>query len=133
MDELRVKLFEMLKQTIRPEFLNRIDEIILFKPLTMSEIRQIVDLQLKVVQRTVAAKNIQLEFTDDLRTWLAKIGFDPSYGARPLKRLIQKHVINKLSEQILSGAVSEGDTIEVTQNDRGHVEFTTKVKAELAG
>jgi ATP-dependent Clp protease ATP-binding subunit ClpB len=133
MDDLRLKLFEMLKQTIRPEFLNRIDEIILFKPLTMNEIRQIVDLQLKAVQRTVAAKNIQLEFTEDLRVWLAKIGFDPSFGARPLKRLIQKHVVNKLSEQILSGTVSEGDTVEVTQNDRGHVEFATKVKADVAG
>jgi len=132
MDELRVRLLEMLKQTIRPEFLNRIDDIILFKPLTMAEIQQIVELQLKNVQKLLAAKNMTLEFTDDLKEWLAKAGFDPSYGARPLKRTIQKHVVNKLSEKILSGAIAEGDTIEVSADERGGVDFVVKAKAEVA-
>jgi ATP-dependent Clp protease ATP-binding subunit ClpB len=132
MDDLRVRLLEMLKQTIRPEFLNRIDDIILFKPLTMAEIQQIVELQLKNVQKLLAAKNITLEFTDDLKEWLAKAGFDPSFGARPLKRTIQKHVVNKLSEEILSGAIAEGDTIEVTADERGGVDFVVKAKAEVA-
>jgi len=132
MDDLRVRLLEILKQTIRPEFLNRIDDIILFKPLTMAEIQQIVELQLKNVQKLLAAKNITLAFTDDLKEWLAKAGFDPSYGARPLKRTIQKHVINKLSENILSGAIAEGDTIEVSADERGGVDFVVKAKAEVA-
>ncbi len=132
MDDLRVRLLEILKQTIRPEFLNRIDDIILFKPLTMAEIQQILELQLKNVQKLLAAKNITLAFTDDLKEWLAKAGFDPSYGARPLKRTIQKHVINKLSENILSGAIAEGDTIEVSADERGGVDFVVKAKAEVA-
>ena len=131
MDELRVRLLEMLKQTIRPEFLNRIDEIILFKPLTMGDIQQIVQLQLRHVRELATAKNITLEFSDELREWLAKAGFDPAFGARPLKRTIQKHVINKLSEQILSGTIADGDTVDVSLDERGDVEFLTKAKAAV--
>jgi ATP-dependent Clp protease ATP-binding subunit ClpB len=131
MSELRMKLFEMLKQSIRPEFLNRIDDIILFKPLTMSEIEEIVNLQLARVQKQVAAKNIHLEFHDEMRAWLAKIGYEPSFGARPLKRVIQKYVVNKLSENILSGAVGEGDTVDVRLDHRGMVEFVVRVNAEV--
>jgi ATP-dependent Clp protease ATP-binding subunit ClpB len=133
MDDLRVRLLEMLKQSIRPEFLNRIDDIILFKPLTLAEIKQIVDLQLRNVQKLVAAKNITLEFTDDLKDWLARAGFDPSFGARPLKRTIQKHVVNKLSENILSGAIADGDSIKVSADDRGGVDFVVTAKAAAAG
>lgn len=133
MGELRVQLFDMLHQTIRPEFLNRIDEVILFKPLTMSEIKQIVDLQLKSVQRLVAEKNIVLEFTEEVREWLAKIGYEPTFGARPLKRVIQKYVVNTLSQKILEGSVGEGDTVEVVLDRRGLVEFVTRVRAEVAG
>ncbi|HEX9614223.1 MAG TPA: ATP-dependent chaperone ClpB [Bacteroidota bacterium] len=132
MGELRLKLFDMLRQTIRPEFLNRIDEIVVFKPLTSSEIRSIVALQLKSVQRMASAKGISLSFTDELMTWVAKIGYEPSFGARPLKRVIQKYVVNGLSEKILSGSVSEGDTVEIGLDRRGMVEFVTRMKAEVA-
>jgi ATP-dependent Clp protease ATP-binding subunit ClpB len=132
-DEIRVRLLELLRQSIRPEFLNRIDEIILFKPLTLTEIKQIVDLQLSGVQKRLAAKEITLEFTKDLREWLARAGFDPSFGARPLKRTIQRHVINRLSEKILAGEIAVGDHIEVDVDDRGGVDFITKVKAKVAG
>jgi ATP-dependent Clp protease ATP-binding subunit ClpB len=132
MGGLRVQLLELLRQTIRPEFLNRIDEIILFKPLTMSEVRQIVDLQLKGVQKLVAAREISIEFTDDLKDWLAQQGFDPSFGARPLKRTIQKHVVNRLSEKILAGEIAPGDHLEVGADDRGGVEFITRATAESA-
>jgi ATP-dependent Clp protease ATP-binding subunit ClpB len=132
MSDLRVRLLEMLRQSIRPEFLNRVDEIILFKPLTMSEIQQIVDLQLAGVQKLLAGKNITLEFTPDVREWLARAGYDPSFGARPLKRTIQKYVVNRLSEKILAGEIVEGDHIEVEANVRGGVEFITKAKAEVA-
>jgi len=131
MDELRVRLLEMLKQAIRPEFLNRIDEIILFKPLTMTDIQQIVQLQLRHVQQLVVARNITLHFSGELQEWLAKAGFDPAFGARPLKRAIQKHVINKLSEHILSGTIADGDTVAVGMDERGAVEFLTKAKAEV--
>ncbi len=131
MGELRVNLFEMLKQSVRPEFLNRIDEIIVFKPLTMLELAKIVELQLRQVQKMVEEKNITLKFTPDAKARLATIGYDPSYGARPLKRVIQKYVINTLSEKILSGAISEGDSVEVGTDHRGMIEFITKVKAEI--
>ncbi len=131
MGELRVKLFEMLKQSIRPEFLNRIDEIIVFKPLTMLELAKIVELQLKQVQKLVADKNITLEFTPDAKARLATIGYDPSYGARPLKRVIQKYVINTLSEKILSNDIVEGDTVEIGIDHRGMIEFLTKVKSDV--
>ncbi|MCX6143425.1 MAG: ATP-dependent chaperone ClpB [Ignavibacteriales bacterium] len=126
MAELRVQLLEMLRQSIRPEFLNRIDEIILFKPLTMTELEQIVNLQLEGVRKRLAAKNIVLEFSQDLREWLAKAGYDPAFGARPLKRTIQKYVVNHLSEKILSGDVTDGDHVLVNVDDRGSVEFITK-------
>jgi ATP-dependent Clp protease ATP-binding subunit ClpB len=131
MGELRVQLLEMLRQSVRPEFLNRIDEIILFKPLTMTELRKIVELQLLQVQKLVADKNITLEFTDEAKERLAAIGYDPSYGARPLKRIIQKYVINTLSENLLSGSVVEGDTVEIGTNNRGMIEIVTKMKPEL--
>jgi ATP-dependent Clp protease ATP-binding subunit ClpB len=124
---MRVQLMEMLRQSIRPEFLNRIDEIILFKPLTMNETKQIVGLQLEDVRKRLAAKNIALEFTDDLREWLAQAGYDPSFGARPLKRTIQKYVVNRLSEKILAGDVADQDHVTVTVDGRGTVEFISKV------
>jgi len=126
MGELRVKLFEMLKQSIRPEFLNRLDEIIVFKPLTMSELSKIVDLQLRQAQKMLMEKNITLIFTEDAKSRLATIGYDPGFGARPLKRVIQKHIINILSEKILAGEVAEGATIEIGTDHRGMIEFKMK-------
>ncbi len=131
MGELRVQLFEMLKQSVRPEFLNRIDEVILFKPLTMTELKKIVELQLKQVQKLVADKNIKLEFTADAKERLATIGYDPSFGARPLKRIIQKYVINTLSEKLLTGSVADGDTVEIGTDNRGMIEFVAKTKPEV--
>jgi len=131
-NDLRVKLFEMLRQSIRPEFLNRIDEIILFKPLAMSDITKIVELQLRHVKKMLEAKNISIEFTDEVKEWLGKIGYDPSLGARPLKRTIQKYVVNTLSEKLLSAEITDGDTVEVGLDKRGLIEFVKKVNAEVA-
>ena len=128
MGELRVELFDMLRQSVRPEFLNRIDEIILFKPLTLTELKKIVELQLQQVQKLVADKNITLDITADAKERLATIGYDPSFGARPLKRIIQKYVINMLSEKLLSGSVVDGDTVEIGTDNRGMIEFVTKAK-----
>jgi ATP-dependent Clp protease ATP-binding subunit ClpB len=133
MGDLRVQLFAMLRQSVRPEFLNRIDEIILFKPLTMTELSKIVELQLRQVQKLVADRNITLEFTAEAKERLATIGYDPSYGARPLKRVIQKYVINILSEKLLSGDVVDGDTVEIGTDNRGMIEFVTKIKPKIVG
>jgi ATP-dependent Clp protease ATP-binding subunit ClpB len=131
MGELRVQLFEMLRQSVRPEFLNRIDEIILFKPLTMTELGKIVELQLRQVQKLVADKNITLTFTDEAKERLATIGYDPSFGARPLKRIIQKYVINTLSEKLLSGDVSDGDTVEIGTDNRGMIDVKKAMKPNV--
>jgi ATP-dependent Clp protease ATP-binding subunit ClpB len=84
-----------------------------------------VNLQLEGVRKHLSEKNITIEFSNDLREWIAKMGFEPSYGARPLKRTIQKYLVNRLSEKILGGEVAEGDRVIVSVDDRGIVEFTS--------
>ena len=128
MNELRVSLMDLLKATIRPEFLNRVDEIILFKPLTSNDIRMIVDLQLKYLINKVERNQMTLEIDEDVKDWLGKLGFDIAYGARPLKRTIQKHITNILSEKILNAEFLPGDTIGMSLDNRGLIEFTVKRK-----
>ena len=110
--EVRRKVMEILARSLRPEFLNRIDEIILFHPLTMAEIMQIVDIQMDSINRRLKDQNIVLSLTDRAREELAQVGFDPVYGARPLKRAIQQAIMNPLAQQILARTVGKG-TIEV--------------------
>jgi ATP-dependent Clp protease ATP-binding subunit ClpC len=110
-----------LKRTFRPEFLNRIDEVIIFKPLTEEQIRQIVDLQMKEVQKRLADRKITVTLTDKAKDWLAKTGFDPSFGARPLKRTIQREVETPLSKKILQGEFKEGDEVKVDLSSEGLV------------
>ena len=97
----------LLRQTIRPEFLNRVDEIILFQPLLKKEIKGIIRIQLENLKTLVGQTGIQLEFSDYLLDYLAENGFDPQYGARPLKRLIQKELVNLLSKKILAGEIDK--------------------------
>ena len=105
------ELFELLKQTIRPEFLNRIDELIMFTPLNRNEIRDIARLQFNQVAQTLAEMGIQMEASSDALDWLAQLGYDPQFGARPLKRVIQKRILNELSKEILSGKVDKESRI----------------------
>jgi ATP-dependent Clp protease ATP-binding subunit ClpB len=126
MNELRISLMDLLKATIRPEFLNRVDEIILFKPLTSNDIRQIVDLQLKYLEKKVERNQMKLIIEDEVKDWLGKLGFDISYGARPLKRTIQKHITNILSEKILNADFLPGDIIEIKLDNHGLIEFAKK-------
>jgi len=100
-----------LKQTFRPEFLNRIDEIIIFHSLTTEHVRQIVDLQMREIAGRLADHDVKVELTDAARDWLASEGFDPQFGARPLRRALQRFVENPLSKRILSGEFHEGDTV----------------------
>jgi ATP-dependent Clp protease ATP-binding subunit ClpB len=129
--ELRMALLEMLRQSIRPEFLNRIDEIILFKLLNKDDLKAIVELQLNRLKKTLERKNIKLEFTEDAKEWLIKLGYDPTLGARPLKRVIQKQIVNRLSEEILAGTLADGDTVEISLDSHGLIRFSKLTDAEV--
>ncbi len=107
----RLEVMNLLRQTIRPEFLNRVDEIIMFQPLLKKEIRGIVNIQLNNLKRLVAQSGIQLEFSDYALDFLAEQGFDPQFGARPLKRLIQKEIVNQLSRRILAGEIDKSQPV----------------------
>jgi ATP-dependent chaperone ClpB len=107
----RNEVFDLLKQSIRPEFLNRIDEVIMFTPLSRDEIGDIVRLQFAHVEKQLAEQNIFITASDEAMDWLAQLGYDPIYGARPLKRVIQKRILNELSKEILSGKVSRDSII----------------------
>ena len=106
MESAKTEVLGLLKQTVRPEFINRIDDIVMFTPLTKKDIRQIVGLQLKGVKKMLAKQGIVLDATDQAIDYLARMGFDPQFGARPVKRVIQREVLNKLSKEILSGKVT---------------------------
>ncbi|CAN5760567.1 ATP-dependent chaperone ClpB [soil metagenome] len=106
-DKARVEVMNLLRQTVRPEFLNRVDEIIMFHPLLKKEIRNIINIQLKQLEQLVAENSIHLAFSDYLVDFLAENGYDPQFGARPLKRLIQKEIVNQLSKRILAGDIDK--------------------------
>ena len=105
------KIEKALKSTFRPEFLNRIDEIITFSPLSLEQMREIVDLQMNEVQERLSEHGLVVELSEEARVWLANVGYDPSFGARPLRRALQKHVESPLSVSLLSGEFSSGDKI----------------------
>ncbi|RZF61910.1 ATP-dependent chaperone ClpB [Sphingobacterium corticibacterium] len=106
-------VFELLQKSIRPEFLNRIDEVIMFTPLSRDEIGDIVRMQFQRIQKQLAEQNIFLSASEDALDWLGQLGYDPVYGARPLKRVIQKRVLNELSKEILSGKVTRDSMIQL--------------------
>ncbi len=112
-DERDRRVTEALRSHFRPEFLNRIDEIIIFDRLDDRQITRIVDIQLRRLVERLAGKNISLELTDAAKKFLAKEGYDPAYGARPLKRVIQREILDPLSVEILDGKFNEGDRITV--------------------
>ena len=120
-----------LKQTFRPEFLNRVDDIIIFKPLAEEQLKKIVDLLIREVERRLADRNVDLELKDEAKSWLLKEGYEPAYGARPLRRAIQRYVENPLSSRILSGEVKDGDCVVVGVGGDGLI-FSTKKKAKVA-
>jgi len=116
-EKTKIRVFDILKDTVRPEFLNRIDEIIIFDNLTQEQIGEIVDIQVKRLGSRLAQMNIALVLSKNARNFLGEKGFDQIYGARPLKRAIQKYIENPLSMEILQGNISEG----------------TKLKADVKG
>ena len=124
------QLFELLKQTIRPEFLNRIDELIMFTPLNRKELRDIVSLQFRHVQDTLAEMGVSIEASDEALDWLSQLGYDPQFGARPLKRVIQKRILNELSKDILSGKIDKDSHILLDVFDQKFVFLNKKILEE---
>lgn len=111
MDKTKTEVMALLKQTIRPEFLNRIDEVILFHPLMKSDIKNIIEIQLKQLKKSLEENGIDLEFSEYALDFLAENGYDPQFGARPLKRLIQKEIINPLSKRILANDIDKSKPV----------------------
>jgi ATP-dependent Clp protease ATP-binding subunit ClpC len=109
--QMHDKIEKSLKSTFRPEFLNRIDEIIMFSPLSLEQVNQIVDLQMAEIQQRLKEHGLSVSLTDEARLWLAKAGFDQTFGARPLRRALQKYVESPLSVTLLSGEFHEGDHV----------------------
>jgi ATP-dependent Clp protease ATP-binding subunit ClpB len=112
-DEMKAAVFELLKKSIRPEFLNRIDEVIMFTPLSKEEIKQIVELQFSQLEKMLAANDITINITDEALKLIAAMGYDPQYGARPIKRVLQKNLVNELSKMILAGNIDRDKEIKV--------------------
>ncbi|MEY1637916.1 ATP-dependent chaperone ClpB [Tenuifilum osseticum] len=112
-ERTRNQVFELLKQSIRPEFLNRVDEIIMFTPLNREEIKQIVLLQFERIKQMLAQNGVGIEISESAVEWITDIGFDPVYGARPIKRVMQKKILNELSKQLLAGTINKEQTITV--------------------
>jgi ATP-dependent Clp protease ATP-binding subunit ClpB len=110
-EEMKRRVMDAVRAHFKPEFLNRIDELIIFHGLGLEEIKAIIEIQVKKLQQRLLERQIQLQLTEKAKEWLAKEGFDPAYGARPLKRVIQKEIQDQLALKILEGKFKEGDTI----------------------
>jgi ATP-dependent Clp protease ATP-binding subunit ClpB len=117
LESTKNKVFELLKQTIRPEFLNRIDELIMFTPLNQSEIQQIVQLQLNHIIRQLEDSGVKLEVSERAIKWIALMGFDPQFGARPVKRVLQRHLLNELSKQLIAQSIDKTKPIVVDEKE----------------
>ena len=118
---LREKVFDALKRTMRPEFLNRIDEIIIFRPLTLEHVKEIVDILLVDLKKRLKERNIEFEMSDSVKEFLAREGYDPAYGARPLKRTIQRYIETPLANEIIEGKIKEGKVVAELEN--GNIVF----------
>ncbi len=122
-DETKHQVFELLKKSVRPEFLNRVDETIMFRPLGKEELQQIVGIQFRLIQQRLKENGIKIEADDRVLKHLSNVGFDPQFGARPLKRVLQREILNELSKEILSGNIVKDSVIGVTLSDKNEIEF----------
>ena len=121
--EAKAGVMELLKHTIRPEFLNRIDDVMMFTPLSREDVREIVNIQFKGIKANIGEQGIILDITDEAMDWLAQLGYDPQFGARPLKRVLQKRILNELSKAILMGSIKKDSSILISLNDKQQFEF----------
>ena len=122
-DNFKNKVTESLRSTFKPEFLNRLDEVIIFGALTQTNIQKIVDIQLKEVSERLKDRGITLQVKPQVKEYLAKEGFDPNYGARPLKRLIQKTIVDALADKMVKGRIKDGQKINISLNRSNRVEI----------
>ncbi|MGW8122209.1 ATP-dependent chaperone ClpB [Roseivirga echinicomitans] len=129
-DETKLEVMDQLKKSVRPEFLNRIDETIMFMPLNRDNIRQIVRIQFGLIQHQLSENGIEIEATDEVLDYLGELGWDPQYGARPLKRVIQRKVLNELSKQILSGKIDRDSVVSIELTADKEIEFVNIEKVE---
>lgn len=131
MEETKEEVLDLLKKTVRPEFINRIDEIVMFRPLSRADVRKIVTIQVDLIRKRLLESGIQLEVTDVAQERLAKLGFDPQFGARPLKRVLQRELLNELSRQILAGTIKRDAMIQVDLKNDVEFEFQNTEAAEV--
>ncbi|MFD2034198.1 ATP-dependent chaperone ClpB [Belliella marina] len=131
LEKTKTEVYELLKKSVRPEFLNRIDETIMFEPLTQKVIRKIVDIQWKEIQQRLAEAKIEIDATREVLDYLGQVGFDPQFGARPLKRTMQKLILNELSKQILSGYIKNDSAVLVDLDAENQVYFKNIESVEM--
>src|SRR5262249_52919704 len=133
-DRMKAAVLEEMRRHFRPEFLNRVDEVIVFHALSEEQLKQIVDIQLRRLQGRLAEKKITLELTDEARAHLVRVGHDPAYGARPLKRAIQKEVESAVARLLLQGKIQEGQTVVVGYDPKNEeLTFGPREAAQPAG
>jgi ATP-dependent Clp protease ATP-binding subunit ClpB len=130
-EKMKEEALEVLRQSFRPEFLNRVDEVVVFHPLTRDELRKIVDIQLIRLRQRLEERKIDLELSDRARDYLAEHGYDPSYGARPLKRIIQRELETALGRRLISGEIRDGSRVKVDVGNKG-LEFSSSIAANGA-
>ncbi|WP_420317372.1 ATP-dependent chaperone ClpB [Ekhidna sp.] len=130
-EETKNEVFELLKKSVRPEFLNRVDETIMFRPLSKEDLQKIVGIQFRLIQKRLEENGIKIEADEKVLAHLGKIGFDPQFGARPLKRVLQRKILNELSKEILSGNIAKDSVIGVTLSDGGEIEFLNLDKVAI--
>jgi ATP-dependent Clp protease ATP-binding subunit ClpB len=123
LDDTKKSVFDLLRRSVRPEFLNRIDETIMFRPLSKGDIRKIVGIQFNLIKKRLEESGIKLEASTEVLDALGAEGFDPQFGARPLKRVIQRRILNELSKEILAGKISKDAVVGITLNDQKEIEF----------
>ncbi len=132
-EETKDQVLELLRKNVRPEFINRVDEIVMFRPLARKDVRKIVGIQVDLIKERLSHSGIHLEVSNDVLDRLAKLGYDPQYGARPLKRVIQREILNELSKQILAGTISKEDVIHVEMKNDVDFEFINSQHVEAIG
>ena len=130
-EEMRRSVMEVLRQSFRPEFLNRVDDIIVFHSLGEEQLMRVVDIQVGLLKKNLSQRKINIGLTDAAKELLVTLGYDPAYGARPLKRTIQREILNPLAMKILEGQFGEGDSVEVDVED-GRLSFRRLIEAEAA-
>ena len=130
-EETKDQVLDLLKKSVRPEFINRIDEIIMFRPLSRNDIRKIVEIQFELIKKRLGDGGVKLDIAEKALDRLAKLGYDPQFGARPLKRVLQREILNELSKQILAGKVNKDSVIFVDMKNEVEFEFINLDKAEV--